>query len=65
VIASGSTDWSISAISWIYAHDAAVLERAWPALKAQQARRVRFAARNPSSRGRSRAVPEFFRKQPF
>jgi hypothetical protein len=29
VIASGSTDWSISAISWIYAHDAAVLERAW------------------------------------
>jgi hypothetical protein len=34
-------------------------------LKAQQARRVRFAARNPFSRGRSRAVPEFFWKQPF
>ena len=30
-MASGTTDWSISAISWIYAHDAAVLERAWPA----------------------------------
>ncbi|HZN31052.1 MAG TPA: monooxygenase, partial [Xanthobacteraceae bacterium] len=24
-MASGTTDWSMSAISWIYAHDAAVL----------------------------------------
>ncbi len=29
-MASGATDWSLSAIAWVYAHDAGVLEEARP-----------------------------------